>query len=324
MDNQILSLVMADFSARQLENEQEEARRKKEIAARHPDLQALVDQRHQMVMKAALNGFSVSHVADAETQMADYNRKIAVLLQEKGYPADYLEPVCRCKICQDTGYIYENSIKTFCECLKKAYAAARSQASGHSAIGQCFECFDESRFPEAPLPGTDVTQRDYMRILRNRCLQFAENIPAGPYKTLLLHGGSGLGKTFLLHCVENHARARGVQSLFVTAYDLLMALKTAYFSRTGETAQEYFDAPLLLIDDLGMEPLMENITVEQIYALLSTRMTKGLYTVITSNLSRTELEKRYTERVSSRLLDIRTGMALPFQGKDIRLLRPEK
>ena len=324
MDNQILSLVMADFAARRLENEREENRRKEEIAAHHPDLQALLDQRHQMVMKAALNGFFGDQVMDAEKRMAEFNQEIAALLQKKGYPVDYLSPVCQCKICQDTGYIYEHSIKTYCECLKKAYAALRSQSAGNSAAAQCFECFDESRFPETALPGTDVTQREYMRILRNRCLQFAENIPQGPYKTLLLHGGSGLGKTFLLHCVENHARARGVQALFVTAYDLLMALKTAYFSRTGETAQEYFDVPLLLIDDLGMEPLMENITVEQIYALINTRMSRGLYTVITSNLSRTELEKRYTERVSSRLLDIRTGMALPFQGKDIRLLRPEK
>ncbi|MBE5770453.1 MAG: hypothetical protein E7336_03650 [Clostridiales bacterium] len=324
MDNQILSLVMMDFAARRMENEQEEARRMEEITTLHPDLQALLQQRHSMVMKSVTSVFSGEVALDAEALMADYNQKISALLEKKGYPADYLAPVCQCKICQDAGYIYENSLKKPCECLKKAYLAALSQASENTALGQCFEAFDESRFPDSPLPGTDVTQREYMRIIRGRCLQYAENIPHGPIKTLLLHGGSGLGKTFLLHCVGNHARARGVQALFVTAYDLLMALKTAYFSRTGESAQEYFDAPLLLIDDLGMEPLMENITVEQIYALLSSRMSRGLYTVITSNLSRTELEKRYTERVSSRLLDTRTGMALPFQGKDIRLLRPEK
>ena len=324
MDNQILSLVMADFAARQRENEREEARRKEEIAARHPDLQALLQQRHEMVLRAPLQALLSGEPVDMEAKMADFNQKIAALLQKKGYPADFLHPVCQCKICEDKGYIYENSVQKPCECLQQAYAALRSQTSGNSSTAQCFECFDESRFPETALPGTDVTQREYMRILKNRCLQFAENIPQGPYKTLLLHGGSGLGKTFLLHCVENHARARGVQALFVTAYDLLMALKNAYFSRTGDTAQEYFDAPLLLIDDLGMEPLMENITVEQIYALLSNRMSKGLYTVITSNLSRTELEKRYTERVSSRLLDIRTGMALPFKGQDIRLIRTEK
>lgn len=321
MDNQILSLVLSDFAARQQENEQEEERRLDEISTLHPDLHALLQQRHSMVLQSARLAFSGGAAPDAETQMAKYNQIIASLLQRKGYPADYLSPVCQCKACEDKGYIYEQSLKKPCECLKRAYLAALAQATESSGQGQCFEAFDEARFPDTPLPGTEVTQRGYMRAVRARCLKYAENIPSGPIKTLLLHGGSGLGKTFLLHCVGNHARQRGVQALFVTAYDLLMALKTAYFSRTGETAQEYFDVPLLLIDDLGMEPLMETITVEQIYALLSSRMSKGLYTAVTSNLSRTELEKRYTERVSSRLLDTRTGMAIPFLGKDIRLLK---
>ena len=36
---------------------------------------------------------------------------------------------------------------------------------------------------------------------------------------------------------------------------------------------------------------------------------------------RVELKEKYTERVSSRLLDTHTGLVLPFLGKDIRLLR---
>ena len=160
-----------------------------------------------------------------------------------------------------------------------------------------------------------------MRVVREKCLRFAQNVPQGPCKTLLLHGGSGLGKTFLLHCIEQEARARGVDTLYATAYDLLMALKTAYFSYGGDSAADYFDVSLLLIDDLGMEPLMENVTVEQIYNLLNSRLTRGLPTAISTNLSRTELQQRYTERVSSRLLDSRTGQAIAFYGRDIRLVK---
>ena len=138
---------------------------------------------------------------------------------------------------------------------------------------------------------------------------------------LLLHGGSGMGKTYLLNCVGNFVRAKGVDVLYVTAYDLLMALKNAYFSRTGETAQEYFDAPLLLIDDLGMEPMMETVTVEQIYNLLNARLIRGKYTALSTNLNRVELKQKYTERVSSRLLDPRTGLTIAFLGKDIRLIK---
>ena len=42
--------------------------------------------------------------------------------------------------------------------------------------------------------------------------------------------------------------------------------------------------PLLLIDDLGTEPLMENITVTQLFNLLNERQNRGKHTVISTNL----------------------------------------
>ena len=309
------------YEARRRENEREEARRLAQIQATFPDLALLIRQRHEMVMQSVRSAFSAGAPQDAEARMAEYNEKIAAALKKAGFPADYLAPVCRCQLCGDTGYVYENAVQKPCECLLRAYRAALSQPDSGAPEQPSFSAFDETRFPDEPLPGKDVTQREYMLILRKKCMEYADGLPRGPIRTLLLHGGSGLGKTYLLRCVENAARTKGVDALYVTAYDLLAALKNAYFSRTGDTAQEYFDVTLLLIDDLGMEPLMENITVEQIYHLLSDRLNRGLYTALSTNLNRVELKQKYSERVSSRLLDARTGMALPFYGRDIRLLK---
>ncbi len=321
MENPVWNQVLAAFEAQRERNEQENERRRREIAEKYPDLDAVVKSRHEMVLGAVRGAFSEGKLQSAEAVMAEYNQKIAALLQAKGYPVDYLAPVCNCPLCGDTGFIYENSVRKQCECLKKAYQQALAQADGNERENQTFAAFDPMRFPDAPLPGTDVTQREYMNVVRDKCRRFAANAGSGPIKTLLLHGGSGLGKTFLLNCVGHEAQARGVGTVSTTAYDLLMDLKNAYFSRNEEAAEAYFDAELLLIDDLGMEPLMENITVEQIYNLLSSREKRGLYTVITTNLSRDELKKRYTERMTSRLLDPRTGMAIAFLGQDIRLMK---
>ncbi|MBR4360303.1 MAG: ATP-binding protein [Clostridia bacterium] len=320
MDSRILADILAAYENKRQVNEQEENRRLAEIRECHPDLDALIRERHEFVLQSVRSAFSGA-TQQPEDAMADYNRRIAQGLKAHGYPADYLSPVCQCALCQDQGFVYENGLRKPCECLKRAYITALSQTGRSMQGAQTFSAFDESRFPEEALPGQEVTQREYMRLVRRKCQAYADGIPHGPIKTLLLHGGSGLGKTFLLNCVGNAAREKGIDALYVTAYELLMALKTAYFSRTGETAQEYFDAPLLLIDDLGMEPLMEGITVEQIYNLLNARLIRGLYTAVSTNLNRVELKKKYTERVSSRLLDTRTGMAIPFLGRDIRLLK---
>ena len=321
MENPVWNQVLAAFEAQRERNEQENERRRREIAEKHLDLDAVVKSRHEMVLGAVRGAFSDGKLQSAEAVMAEYNQKIAALLQAKGYPADYLAPVCCCPLCGDTGFVYENSVRKQCECLKKAYQQALAQADGNERENQTFAAFDPMRFPDTPLPGTDVTQREYMNVVRDKCRRFAANAGSGPIKTLLLHGGSGLGKTFLLNCVGNDARSRGVETVYVTAYDLLNDLKNAYFSRGGESAQAYFDAPLLLIDDLGMEPLMENVTVEQIYNLLNTRLVRGLYTGVSTNLTRVELKQRYTERFTSRLLDARTGLDVPLQGQDIRLAK---
>ncbi len=321
MDNQALTRVAEEYERLQRENRLEEDRRRQEIARKHPELDRLLTERHQMILRSVRGAFSGAVPADPEQAMTEYNRKIGDLLAEKGYPRDYLAPVCRCPLCGDTGYVYENAVRRRCGCFQTAYLKALSDAGRNTQESASFARFDESRFPDMPLPGTDVTQREYMRVVRERCEKYAAGVPEGPVKTLLLHGGSGLGKTFLLNCVGAAAREKGVDTVYTTAYDLLNDLKNAYFSRSGESVQAYFEATLLLIDDLGMEPLMENITVEQIYNLLNARLLRGLYTAVSTNLSREELRARYTERVSSRLLDTRAGMAIHFQGRDIRLLR---
>lgn len=320
MDNQAWTQVEAAFARQRQENEREEARRRAQIAQKHPELDRLLRERHQMILSSVKSAFSGAVSSDPEAAMADYNARIAALLAACGYPKDYLAPVCRCALCGDAGYIYDQSVRKPCTCFQQAYLNALAQAGRDSAPGETFANFDETRFPDEPLPGTDVTQRQYMRVVRDKCRQYADGVPDGPIKTLLLHGGSGLGKTFLLNCVGFAAREKGVDALYTTAYDLLMELKNAYYSR-GEGAQEYFDAPLLLIDDLGMEPLIENVTVEQFYHLINSRLVRGLYTAVSTNLGREEIRARYTERVSSRLLDTRSGMAIPFRGKDIRLMK---
>lgn len=322
MDNRILSSVLSQYEALRKSNARLEEERREEIARLHPDLMALVHQRHDLVLGAVRSLFSVADGQDIEKTMAEYNRKIAALLVEKGYPAAYLSPIYRCENCRDSGYFYDaQQRRQMCPCLKQALQAAPSENGSIADKEATFDSFDLTRFPDTPLPDTDVTQREYMAILRDKCLSYAQALPSGPYRTLLLHGGSGLGKTYLLRCIAHLAKSRAIETQFVSAYDLLMHLKNAYFSRDDADATEYFTVPLLIIDDLGMEPLMENITVEQIYHLINARLEKGLYTAISTNLSRVELQKRYTERVSSRLLNPRTGITLPFLGKDIRLIK---
>ncbi len=63
---------------------------------------------------------------------------------------------------------------------------------------------------------------------------------------------------------------------------------------------------------------MENITVTQLFNLLNERQNADLHTILSTNLNMTELKGRYTERITSRLLDNRRCKILKFIGADIR------
>ncbi|MBQ6595783.1 MAG: DNA replication protein DnaC, partial [Clostridia bacterium] len=80
------------------------------------------------------------------------------------------------------------------------------------------------------------------------------------------------------------------------------------------------DAPLLLIDDLGTEPMLRNITVEYLFLLLNARLTARRHTVIVTNLDLEQLRVRYGERVYSRLSDRRATLIMRLTGKDLRQL----
>lgn len=317
MDKLILQEVQEAFAAKRSLHAALEEKRRAEIAEKCPDVQQLVDKRHQMVMSSVRSIFA-GNGEDMVQKMEQYNQAVAKALESHGYPRDYLAPIMDCPLCEDTGYVYENGLKTPCTCLKAACEQAVRDAD-KGADGVSFAAFDPLRFPDTVLPGTDITQREYMLLLKEKCRSFVQQVKQGPVQTLLLHGGSGLGKTYLLQCIRREAAARGIRCAFLTAYDVLDALRNAYFGRDNDTADLCMNVDLLLIDDLGMEPLMENVTVEQIYHLLNSRLSRGLYTAVSTNLSLVELKKRYTERVTSRLLDVRTGMDLPFLGSDIRL-----
>ena len=92
----------------------------------------------------------------------------------------------------------------------------------------------------------------------------------------------------------------------------------------GARLRPLMEAELLLIDDLGTEPLMNNVTVTQLFNLLNERQMSGRHTVLSTNLSMNELQERYTERVTSRLLDKGACLRVGFVGGDVRRERRRK
>ncbi len=319
MRKAILQELQSEYEQRREEDQRINARRREQAESVCPEIGEVLDARQSMIFNA-LRGILDGHSAagDLPQQMELLNRRLSQLLTQNGFPADYLEPYYRCPVCQDTGYV-GSPVKEQCECFRTAFFSRLYQRIGLGEnASQSFENFDLSIFSDEKLPDKPFSQRDVMQVFRQQCQSWAEQYPQVRTHTVMMMGQSGLGKTYLMHAMAKVLLERGHNVLMVSAYRFLDTARKAYFSGDTRDLDMLTEADILMIDDMGAEPLMENITITQWFNLINERQLQGRATVISTNLTDSELRTRYTERIASRLLSTNDCLILQFRGDDVR------
>ena len=315
--DRLILQIQQEYAARREDNLLVYDARVSDACEKCPGLRTLIDQRHTALMNGLRSALYPAH-KDAQANeglpgsLAAFNQSIAAKLAGCGLAKDALAPVYTCNLCKDEGYVYDPT-RRMCVCFETELNRRMLVELGLQST-QTFENFDESRFVDDP----PVSQRALMRRNRDICERFADTYPQTEARDLLFTGKSGLGKTFLMQAIAHRITQRGYGVQYVSAYKLLETMRKAYFENNSDIMQPLMEAPLLLIDDLGTEPLMENITVTQLFNLLNERQNANRHTVISTNLSVLELKARYTERITSRLLDESCCKVVKFIGEDIR------
>lgn len=330
----LLRDIAAAYEAQQLENHTEEARRRALAIQANPKIEKLLNDRVSIFRKQANEAFShpekAMDIAKAlHKRIESLQLALRKLLADSGFPEDYLQPVYHCPACRDTGRVGD-PVWERCACFSEYLRRQILMETDHGLSPfETFEAYDENVYTDSPLekdPSAPVkqkhdndSQRRYMARLRDICFEYARSFPETPRRNLLFLGKSGLGKTYLMNCIGNAIQQKGVFVVKLTAYQLTERMRAMVFEHLPEAMTALIEAPVMLLDDLGAEPMIRNITIEQLFVLLNERELRGLHTVISSNLHADELKERYTERVTSRLFDRRTTATLVFKGHDVRL-----
>ena len=81
------------------------------------------------------------------------------------------------------------------------------------------------------------------------------------------------------------------------------------------------NADLMILDDLGTE-MITAYSTSALYTLINTRLTRKKATIISTNCSNEELQKKYTPQILSRIEG--EYQTLPFVGRDIRQIKKER
>ena len=321
--NDFIRQLLTEYQNQRVQNERDLDQRIVEVNRIDPEIMRLKEENAALAigtMKRLMTMTDENARCEAAQQMKQRgifnNGEIRRRLKAIGFAENYLDLQYRCAACRDTGYVGDAPSR-FCECFENRLR--QMQYEDGSMVGireQNFDTFDENCIPE------ENGQRELLVNIRNRCEQYADKFPGIKTLNLVLSGSSGLGKTFLLNCIYERVIRRGQSAVRVTAFRMFEAMRKQHFSATGDEMdfQQLIEAPLLLIDDLGSEPMMRNITVEYLFMLLNERIAAKRHTVVATNLSRDQIRERYGERVSSRLLGNSHAVTYELTGKDLRML----
>lgn len=325
MEGRLLARARAKQETLRAENRAEEDHRRREIAAKIPEIgridTALCANLSEMVRIAMRQ--SARTAQELEKESLALQEKRSALLVQNGYPKDYLDPIYSCPRCRDTGW----TDGKICECVQKLYRAEQTRELA-PLLKQGDETFENFRLdyysPVAPASG--VSPRAQMERVLRLCRAYAESFGAQS-PNLLFTGEPGLGKTFLSAAIARVVAAKGCGVAYDTASGLLASFEREKFSRdTDEVSdaasrvRQLMSCDLLILDDLGTE-MLTAFTQSALYALLDGRLRAGKKTIVSTNLDRSGIETRYGAALASRLAGEYEW--LEFLGRDIRAQRKE-
>lgn len=312
--------LMRAYEQKQLDNEHRLRRHYEQIYALIPEIQELDDAISSLSVSKAkklLDGDTTA-LAILKEELSDVIARKKALLMEHGFPHDYLELHYSCPDCKDTGYIGTNK----CHCFKKAIVDLLYTQSNLQEI------LEKENFSTCSLDYyscnhidslTGRSSLESMKIALNTCHEFVDTF-SDEFRNILLYGDTGVGKTFLSHCIAKELINASNSVIYFSASQLFDFFAKNTFGKKEDQDQDAFEhiynCDLLIIDDLGTE-LSNSFTISQLFICLNERILRKKSTIISTNLALEDIKAIYSERIFSRISSNYTMLRLT--GDDIRI-----
>ena len=328
LTNSLYKTIMRDYDRRQAEQKHLQDLRIQEVYNKIPEYEILEQTMVSLCAGEARSrvlNTSSGHVKSARQlhdQITDLQNRQKTLLISNGFPENYLELQYHCPICKDTGFVGND----LCSCFRQAAAQKIYDQSRIAPLleKENFDTFNIRYYSESIDPRFGISPADNMKTIVSRCQSYIRNFDS-QFSNLFITGNTGVGKSFLTHCIANELLKASRSVLYMTAFDLIEAFEAHTFGNTEDNEENFYEDTLfdsimncdaLIIDDLGTETI-NNFTVSQLFLCLNHRQEHHRSTIISTNLPVEAIQDIYSERISSRIISY-YHIFLIF-GEDIRI-----
>ncbi|MCR4924599.1 MAG: ATP-binding protein [Lachnospiraceae bacterium] len=292
--------IMYEYDERVSRNKRIREKRKNEVNEKIPGFKELDEAIPRLSLQYGLGlvrGES-DLVYDLDKKAREIRLKKKELLKEYGYSEDYLDPIYDCPDCKDTGYIGNER----CHCLKQAIINTLYDQSNIADI------IREENFKTLSYDYYYDNELEQMEKIIDFCKAFVQSFEReDANRNILFFGDPGTGKTFLTNCIAKELLDKGHSVIYFTSTTLFDTLATYSFRNYEDSddmkgiRDDIFNCDLLVIDDLGTETV-NSFVVSRFFLIINERLNRRRGTIISTNLSMSDLSERYESRSASRLL----------------------
>ena len=279
-----------------------------------------IDSHYPKIGQAIIEAFAADpknaekRIAELRKESEELDEARKACLASAGLPLDYTSPHYVCDKCKDTGYLEFK----MCDCMKRELVRLGYKNSGLGALleKQSFDNFSLNYYSGAD---KELMEGNYLAC-KGYAEKFGQDSPS-----LLLTGATGLGKTHLSTAIAKTVIDKGYDVLYEMSENLISKFSYERFGRgygdqSESRTDRLFECDLLIIDDFGTE-VTNQFSSSCFYNLINTRLSKGLPTIINTNLSGKAILERYSDRVYSRLVGEFNVIQFPSGNTDIRIYK---
>ena len=315
-------IIQKQYELIQKENMEKIEVRKKTLYDKLPRLKEIEDEMVKLSIDITRAILSESHTTEVlidklKNKQLDLKVEKAEILSANKYPIDYLDPIYKCKLCKDTGFV--NYQKCKCYKQKEIYLNYEQYNLSFILEKENFEQFRWDYYSDDP-EENGISPLKNMREIYKKCIDFVEHFDEHN-KNLFFIGSPGLGKTFLCNSIAKDLLDKSKSVLYMTVPDLIDTMRKYKFDFENEEINEQYldeiyNCDLLIIDDLGTE-LSTQFSNLVLYSILNRRIQNNKKMIISTNLDIDEFTQIYSDRITSRIFGCFD--TLEFLGEDIRL-----
>ncbi len=183
MSNTTLKNLLTEYENKRMRAIKLAEQRKKELYIQNPKLQEIDDKLNALAIstaKSLINKNDSELLKNLEKNINILKKEKILILNSIGKDESYILPNYACKLCNDTGYVMQNSHSIMCSCLKqKIFDLEYNKSNIYNIKNQNFNNFNDlfySNVVDEKKYKSDISPRENIKLIKDKVYLNGEDV----------------------------------------------------------------------------------------------------------------------------------------------------